>query len=284
MRRLLSLLFLVAAVASAGCGADDFTPEDVAKAAETTLGEETARTDVRIGVSGLGLPQPLAITGTGAMRLDRALWDLTFDLGPAFTMLGLDQAAKSRVLWRDELIHVQVPEIPGFQLPGGKDWVRLDLGRVAQKQGADADALASLLNIDPSTWFAALKRTKKVTEVGDEKIAGVETTHYRGTITNADFIAALPAGKREAAKQALESFGTKAADASTLDLWIDDDDHIRRQEQRVDTPAQQGVPKGKVTFTFTFRDFGVAVDPKAPAASEVYDATEAAATALAGAK
>lgn len=281
--RVLALLAAAAAgVLGGGCGTEELRPEGVAEAARATAGERSAATTVRIRVTGFGLPEPATVAGDGAMALDRALWDLTFDLGSVLEQFGVGVGAGDagmRVVWRDEVIDVRIPELPDARLPGGARWVRVDLAGLA---GRDADGLAALLALDLSVWIDALRRTRGVKEIGEEDVAGVATTRYVGEVTQQDYIDALPRERRAAATRALEALGSSPEEATGIDVWIDGDDRIRRLEQRVNMPADAGTPAGNVVLTYSFREFGAPVDPRPPADDEVYDATREVAEAIAG--
>ena len=282
MRKILPTLITFATLAvvplAAGCGADDLNPDSVASAAESTREEKTAKVAMAVSVSGFGVPVPLSVQGKGKTALDAARMDLTMDLGPLLSLAGQQGDGATRLLVDGKDVFVKPPAIRGLQLPGGADWVGLDLVETVEAMGIDADGFGALVNADPGAQLEAIKSAKGVKEVGEEKIGGVDTTRFRGEVRIRDLIAALPADQRAAAQKAFDELlkDTPGGDApQPIEVWIDDEERIRRTKQQVKAPAQQGVPAGRADITVDYSDFGTPLEVKAPASGDVFDATSA---------
>lgn len=285
MPRLLRLLPVLAALAApvplaAGCGSDDLPSVSVADAAQATRDAHTARTSMRIEFTGLGLPQPLTITGEGVAATDAPRMDITFDFGPALDEAGIDADGETRFVLDGRRVYAEPPEIEGLELPDGSTWVTVDLKRLAQAFGVDPEGLGEVFHLSPQQQLAALEATESMKEVGEEEVDGVRTTHLRGTLTLRDYARALPAERRrqlnEAIRQLADITGEdpEVLDEPTpTDMWVDEDAHIRRMTQRSSLPAQPGVPEGSLLFTVEFDDFGTALDLDVPEGDEVFDAT-----------
>ena len=286
LRSLLAAAVLAAAPLAAGCGADDLNPEDVAKAAEATRAEKTAKVDLSVATSGFGVPVPLNVKGTGTSALDRVAMDLTFDLSGLLSLAGIQGDGRTRAVVLGKDAWLDPPAVDGLTVPGGKRWVGVDLARAARATGVDPEAIGALVNADPGAQLDAITQAKGVKEVGKEQVGGVETTHFTGTVRLQDFLAALPADQRAKAQEALEAF-TKGAPGGDqpmpIDVWVDGDERIRRMRQEIRTPAQGGIASGRIGLSFDYSDFGTPLKVQAPAAGETFDSTKALGEAFAAA-
>jgi hypothetical protein len=143
-------------------------------------------------------------------------------------------------------------------LPAGKTWLKLDLEKVGKTKGID---LGALMSQDPNQTFAQLQASGQVTEVGDETLYGVPTTHYRGQID----IAKLPQGAK------IEAF-TKVK-YGPYNVWIGKDDGYVHQIALTYSYVTPGVGRQTATMTTTFSDFGKTVSVSVPSEADVVDAT-----------
>lgn len=287
MRKLLSAVTAAALLAvaplAAGCGADDLSPEDVASAAAATRDEKSARVAMQLTASGFGSPVPLAVQGKGVTALQGAQMDLTLELGPLLALAGVEGDGATRLVVRGKDVYVKPPAIEGFTPPEGKSWFGLDLKETVEAMGVDAEAYGSIVNADPSAQLEALKNAKDIKKVGEEKLGGVETTRFRGEVRIKDLVAALPPERRKRAQEAVDEMLRQAPGADVpqrVEVWVDDDERIRRMIQTIKAPAQRGVPAGEARVSVDYSDFGTRLTTRAPAAADVYDATSALARLL----
>lgn len=108
-------------------------------------------------------------------------------------------------------------------------------------------------------------------KVGTEKIDGVETTHYKGTVTLDEFRKSLKSeskATREQREKSLEQYEKMGVDALTMDMWIDGDDRTKQFRMKGDAD------KGKLDMTITFVDYNKPVTVEAPPAKDVMDLAE----------
>jgi hypothetical protein len=280
VRTLLSLTLVAALGATAsGCGAGDADPASVASAAEVTRKARTAQVDLRMTAKGFGLPGEVSIRGDGTTSLDSARMALDLDLGPVLALAGAqggDGTAKLVVRGGD--VYVDPPQVEGVRLPGGASWLRVDLARIVESAGADAEALAEVTTVDPATQLDVLRSAKGVEEVGAERVGGAETTHLRGEVRLSDYARTLPPERRRKALAAIDQLssselGTDANAPTPFDVWVDEQDRIRRMTQRGKVPGQPGVPAGEFAITMELGGFGAALEADAPPRGDVYDAT-----------
>jgi LppX_LprAFG lipoprotein len=152
-------------------------------------------------------------------------------------------------------------------LPSGKTWLKLDLQKFGAAKGIDFSAL---LNQNPTQTLSQLEASGQVTEVGDETLYGVPTTHYRGRID----LSKLPQGAK------IEAL-TKAK-YGPYNVWVGKDDGYVHQVVMSYSAVTPGAGRQTATMTMTFSDFGKQVTVNVPPASDVVDATSQSIKALGG--
>jgi hypothetical protein len=156
----------------------------------------------------------------------------------------------------------------GRNAPGGKPWVKIDLKKVAAQQGVNNQRIG-----DPAQTAAYAKAItdKDVTEVGTEKIDGVNTTRYRVSVD----VTKLPGGD-----QMREQLGPTLP----MQVWLDDEGRLRRQQMDMTVkaaasasakPDTGAAPQQlKMSTVMEFSDFGTEADAEAPPAGQVADMTD----------
>jgi hypothetical protein len=232
MRRTLLLLpALVAALLSGACGGSEATAPtplpkvDVAQATARTVDVESARFTLS-GEGGRGGP----FTGEGELAGHRARLELHFSdaAGGLFP-------ADVEVVYADGALYMRLTGLAGL-LPGlvsgGRDWLRVDLA-------ADSDVLDEYLDLgggDPTRLLETLEAAGAFAEVGSERVRGVETTRYRGSVAS-----------------------------TRVDVWVGADQLVRRVTVRDgDGPNVE----------LELFDFGSDVDVEPPQAEEVAELGE----------
>ena len=268
-----------AGLAATGCGAEEAAGVDVAQAAEKTAAKKTAKATVTFRATGAGLPIPIDLKATGVTALDRPAGTMTMDLGPLLRLAGAQTGdGKLTIQFGGKDLYVKPPVVQGFEVPGGKEWVSVDLKKAAESFGLDTKGLGALFSVDPSTQLEALNSAKGLKEVGKEDIGGVETTHFRGTYTLSDFVAKLPADQKAAAEKALKDaeglLGESLDQPQPADLWVDDEGVLRKMRGTTKLPAQNGMPAGTFSFDYVLSDFGAKLDTTPPPAGDTLDVTE----------
>ena len=148
-------------------------------------------------------------------------------------------------------------------LPAGKEWVRLDLAKLAQQQGIDLGSLLSS-NPSPSGALAYLRGSSgQVEKVGDEKVQGVDTTHYKATI-DLERAAQRSSGRaRDSIRRVISVSGVKKI---PVEAWIDRAGYIRKV-----TYAEHPSRKQSSDITMELHDFGPHVAIASPPSESVID-------------
>ncbi|WP_030154666.1 hypothetical protein [Streptomyces sp. NRRL S-244] len=140
----------------------------------------------------------------------------------------------------------------------GKSWMKMNLNKDGKPR--------SRFNDDPADYLAVLLGQQKLTLVGTEQIDGGEAKHFKGSLTNADLLAAdestkvMEAANRQYLHEALKEYTTL-----DVDLWIGKDGY----PVRVD--SAQGTKDGTTKVSAKFSGYGTTAPVTAPPADQVAD-------------
>ncbi|MFF5370249.1 hypothetical protein [Streptomyces sp. NPDC013187] len=239
--------------AKSGGGARAQGTQAVRSAYDRTAEEDTAKVKLRVRTSTQGASQ--TANGQGVVDLD--------DGDSVMTLTVQGQRVEQRVI--DQVLYQKLPK---GQAPGGKPWIKIDLGKVIAQQGAGDGSMS-----DPaqSAAYAKAISDKDVTEKGKATVNGVETTHYRVSLDVAD----LPNG---------DTLRKQVGPTLPMDVWLDDEGRMRRQQldmtvktpeatQRSSSGASSAPEKVTVRTVMDFTDFGTEVEADEPPAGQVTDMT-----------
>jgi hypothetical protein len=248
-------LVLVVLGACGGGGGD--ATERVREAPDKTIAARTARAALNVDFSTSGVAGTVA--GEGLADLANRRGALTLDLGSLGTALG---AASVDTFLDATGIYVKLPP---SRLPGNKPWLKRDLSTLSTQ--IDIGSLGRLRSADPSQALQFLKgAVDGMKEVGDEKVRGADTTHYRGTLDLNRARATASPDVQEAVDSAIASLGTANIPA---DVWLDDEGRMRKMRFQIDTDAAGPNPPGTVEFEMF--DFGVDADVQPPPPDQITD-------------
>lgn len=284
--RLVALLAVPAlcAPALAGCGAEDVTGVDVARAATATREKGTAHVEMIMHLSGLGLPRDVELTAEGVTALGRPRMNLAMDFGPLLSAAGVggDGTIELRLDGGD--LYVKPPPIQALDLP---EWIGVDLARVADAIGIDPDAAGALFTFDLASQLRAMRSAGDLEAVRTEDVGGEKTTLMRGSFSTRDLLDVMPAARRRRAQAALDRLADlgggpdMTAQRTPVELWIDDDSIVRRLRTTVQIPSQNGTGPRRAELAYDLEDFGAELDVSRPAG--VVDYTDRIVGALGGA-
>jgi hypothetical protein len=252
---------LLLAAGAVGCGSEqspEMTPAAaVAKAAKNT--EDI--TSLRYRMSGT-VPESGQVKGEASMRLKPTIAMSMKMTAPA---QGAAEAVEIRLV--DKAMYIGGGAEMAKEMDG-KTWMKFDLS--GSKAGKDLDQLGSANQAEqnPAAESTFLTGAKDVKKVGSEKVEGVETTHYTGTVTLKDLRASLKDGKadtREQREKSIKQYEKLGVDKLTMDMWVDGDDHTKQFRMKGDAD------KGPLDMTITFLDYNKPVNVTAPPAKDVAD-------------
>jgi hypothetical protein len=263
-----ALAIAAVAVVTAGCGGGSTSGalrlDPVAAAATRTQNAGAARVRVNLAVSGqgqrLGMHGSGVIDGTSAEMSLQKLGSLAGRLGHTkIQEIALEQDG-------DYVIYMKLGFLSS-QLPGGKQWVKLDLTKLGKSAGIDLGQLMSGGQLQPNDLLGMLKAEgARVQKLGQATIDGVPTTHYRVKI---DMAKALQA--EGLTSPTLKDIAGRMKTA-TDDVWIGKNGLVRR----VKLAYSLGTPSGDAhaAMTMNLYDYGADVSIAAPPSSAVFDATQ----------
>ncbi|MEV7017363.1 hypothetical protein [Streptomyces sp. NPDC093991] len=227
------------------------------------------------------IAMPSGMEGGGTMEMsgvqgwDPAVMDVTMK-GSAFTAGAPDAPEQVRMIMLDEALYMDMGAAQAAQMDG-KRWMKMDFGAMADASG-DAELRKQMtsslenMNQDPARQLAVLLGSPSLKHVGPEKVDGVETQHYKGTLSVEEMLDANEAldglfteQEREQLVANMKKTGLKGYDT---EIWVDEDDYPAKMVVGM-TTAQ-----GTMKMTSHFSDYGAEVDVEAPPAGETFDFME----------
>ncbi|MER6910964.1 hypothetical protein ABT354_04725 [Streptomyces sp. NPDC000594] len=152
---------------------------------------------------------------------------------------------------------------------GGKSWIRYTYEDLEKMAGAAGSVLKDQIqNSTPQQSVKALLASGDVKRVGQEKIRGVETTHFSGTVDVAELSTAnsdLDKGQLEQFRKQLSSAGITTQE---VDIWVDKNHLLVKK-------VESGKMKtGSFDSTLYYSDYGTKISVERPPASDTVDFQE----------
>ncbi|MFE2277126.1 hypothetical protein ACFXAE_07640 [Streptomyces sp. NPDC059454] len=226
------------------------------------------------------MTMPAAVDGGGTMELsgvqgwDPAVMDVTMK-GSALTAGDPDAPERVRMIMLDNVMYMDMGAKQAAEMDG-KRWMKMDFAAIAEASG-DAEIQKQMtsglenMNQDPAKQLALLLESPNLTHVGPEKVDGVQTQHYKGTLSFDEMIEAnesfdlLSEKEREELTANAEKTGLKGYDT---EFWVNEDNYPVRMVVGMKTP------QGTMNMTADYSDYGAAAEVEAPPAAETLDLME----------
>lgn len=246
---------------SSGGESPDMTPAAaVAKAAEKTE-DITSLTYRMKGTT----PEEGRVRAEAEMRMKP---DVAMSMKMTALDRGKDGTAEIRLV--DKAMYIGGGAAAAEEMDG-KSWMKLDLSSLDDDALGGSAPGAGTVDKNPAQESTFLTGSKDVKKVGTEKVDGVETTHYRGTVTLDQFRRSLKGESRTTREQrgkSLDQYEKMGVEKLTMDTWVDGEDHTKQFRMQGDAD------KGKLDLTILFLDFNQPVTVEAPPAKDVMDLAE----------
>src|SRR5437667_6786996 len=268
-RRVLSLLCLaVCAAGLAGCGGDTLSFDPVANAAGNTVDSQSERVSfsATMNVDGVG---GMAFSGAGVFdgRTRSGALNMRFTMPADIqAQLGVTDPTMQMIMDGSDGL-VMYMRSPLFQTLPSDKWVKLDMEKLAKKEGIDLSSVFDAGQADPSQSLHMLMASTDAHPIGYDRVRGVFTTHYT---LNVD-LGRLAKGSKELRKTFDMLRKLTGVQSFPAEAWIDDQGRVRRM--KIDMSFN--VPTGGA-FTMSMTEdlyaFGVKVRVRPPDASHVVDA------------
>jgi hypothetical protein len=165
--------------------------------------------------------------------------------------------------------YIRMPKGSG-QLPGGKEWIKVDLQAIGKSQGIDFAKVMDAGRQNPADMLRFLKAVGASHVVGTEPVRGTPTTHYSASIDLAQAADSLGDEKTAAALKQL--YTASGATTIPVDVWIDRAGRVRRERFSMTLGGAAGTGAA-LDMAVDFVRFGVPVDLRAPPSDQVLDAS-----------
>jgi hypothetical protein len=153
------------------------------------------------------------------------------------------------------------------QLPGGAQWMKLDLSEQVGGQ---------MQSPDPREQLKMLRSSEDFEEVGTERVRGVQTTHYKATVDQSDEVERLRDEGEDAAADFMEQVieANDGVDTVDVEAWVARDKTIRRMKMEIPFSLGTALAGSSMLMTMELYDFGIEPDIELPSDDDVFDATE----------
>ncbi|MGO9792676.1 MAG: hypothetical protein ACLP8S_25125 [Solirubrobacteraceae bacterium] len=174
----------------------------------------------------------VSITGSGSFQSSR-VGSMALNMSvPVAASAGLSNLQMQLVLAHTAM-YMKLPAALASKLPGGKQWIEIELSQVGKAAGASG--LSSLMSSDsqlsdPGQYFNYLRAASSgsLQDLGTAQIDGVQTTHYHADIDLSKLPGVVPAAQRAAVEQAVATMHKTMPAGVPLDVWIDSSNLIRQ--------------------------------------------------------
>lgn len=156
---------------------------------------------------------------------------------------------------------------------GAKPWLKLSAAKAAGATGASSLG-NDLSSSNPGQLLKYLSAASSgVTNEGEQRIDGVQTTHYHAGLSLDRLAAGLPATGQAATAQALSKLRQSLGGTDLpVDVWIDAHQLIRRMAISMAIHAA-GTPSIQLTIAADLSDYRTQPRPAVPPADQVQDAS-----------
>jgi hypothetical protein len=263
-----ALAIAAAAAVTAGCGGGSTNAlalDPVSAAVTKTQDAGAARIRFALAVTSPKLNgKTLRLRGAGA--IDGTSAELNLKFGPLLRQANLPAGSLLKEILLQEhgdyVIYLQLGALSS-SVPGGKQWIEIDLSKIGKSAGIDLGKLMSGSQVQPGDLLSMLKAEgAKITKLGPATVDGSATTHYRVAI---DMAKAL-----EAKGLTTPLLAVVAAEVPKVpaDVWIGKDGLVHQIR------FSYGYEQSRVGMTMNLYDYGARVTIAAPPQNDVFDATQ----------
>ncbi|MFC5073771.1 hypothetical protein ACFPN0_19825 [Kitasatospora cinereorecta] len=226
----------------------------------------------------LTIEMPAATEGgtmemSGTMGWGPTVMDMTMK-GEAF-QVSPDAPEQIRMVMVDDVMYMDMGAEASAEMDG-KRWMKMDFAAIAEASG-DAGVQKQMtrgmedMNQDPAQQLALLLESPNLKHVGAEKVGGVETQHYKGSLSVDEMLTAnesldvLTDKERESLLASVKKSGIKGYDT---EVWVNEDGYPMRMNVGMDSP------QGEITMVADYSDYGTDIAVTAPPANATFDLME----------
>ncbi|MFF2777873.1 hypothetical protein ACFVU3_23505 [Streptomyces sp. NPDC058052] len=208
---------------------------------------------------------------TGVQGWDPGFMDYTIK-GSMLSAGNPDAPEQMRMLMLDNVMYMDMGEKQAAEMDG-KRWMKLDMKAAADASGDKALQKAMTgnldqMNQDPAQQLALLLDSPDLKHVGAEKVNGMETEHYKGTLTFEQMLKAnksLELLSKEEHDQLIENVKKTGLKGYDTEVWVDKNGYPARMDIAME------MDEGKVNIRADYSDYGTKAAVQAPPADETVD-------------
>lgn len=209
------------------------------KAAETTAAVKTQKMTIKIDSKIAG--QSVSFTMDGEIDLENNRSMISMDLGEMLGSMGGGDTAgvdpdmlKMTTITDGDTTYIKSAMFSMFS-GDSKPWVSVPTNEMTS--GANSELGNS--QTDPNAFLNFLEKTgSEVTEVGKEKIRGVETTHLKTVLDIKDLMSQVDADQQAEMQEQLDALGSDAISEIPMEVWIDGDNMVRKMSMDMTVTAE----------------------------------------------
>ena len=237
---------------------------------EKTSAAKSAKIQMTMSIEGAG-PESGTMEMTGVQGWAPASMDITMK-GSMLSAGNPDAPEQMRMVMLDNVMYMDMGEKQAAEMDG-KRWMKLDLKAAAAESGDKAlqkQMTGGLdnMNQDPSQQLALLLDSPDLKHVGAEKVNGMETEHYKGTLTFEQMLAANESSKllsKEEHDKLIENVKKTGLKGYETEVWVNKDGYPARMDVGME------MAEGKAQLRADYSDYGTQSAVQAPPASETVD-------------
>ena len=239
-------------------------PVDVTPAAAVRKATEKAEdfTSLEYRMAG-EVPGEGTMEGTGALSMDPPAMQMKMTVDGATA----DESGEVEIRLVDDAMYMNAGPEAAAEMDG-KTWLKI--GMSDGEAGGGENPLLELKQADdnPAEEAQMMNAAEDLERVGEEKVEGVQTTRYTGTVTLDDLRADLKgkdAKTKKDRQEQIDEMAEQGFDEFTMDMWIDGEDHTKQFRMQAETK------EGPLDTTMTFLSYNEPVTVEVPPASETAD-------------
>ncbi|MEU3605001.1 hypothetical protein AB0E83_06030 [Streptomyces sp. NPDC035033] len=264
----------LAACGDKGAATKAGDPADVTQALtaayEKTSAAKAAKVKMTMKMEGTG-PDTGTMEMSGVQGWDPAFMDYTVK-GSMLSAGDPDAPEQMRMVMLDNVIYMDMGEKQAAEMDG-KRWMKLDLKAAAEASGdknVQKQMTGSLdqMNQDPAQQLALLLDSPDLKHVGAEKVNGMETQHYKGTLTFEQMLKANKASEllsKEDHDKLVENMKKSKLKGYDTEVWVNEDGYPARMD------IAMKMPEGSIEIRADYSDYGTKATVQAPPAEDTAD-------------
>jgi hypothetical protein len=244
--------------------------DPVAQAATLSSSTPGFRLNLHMTMTSPALPAPVDVLGNAVVDVRDHAASMTFAIkGPQLSSQLGSNGIVMKMILEGGVMYMKFPAVFTSQLPslGGKQWLKFDLGKLKGLPGMSSLTSDPTMS-DPSQMLQYLRGASSgVSNLGHERVDGVETLHYRATVSLDRLLSAdLSASQRSMIQRLEQSTGLNGF---PMDVWIGPHHLVRRIAMSIPLRVNGTLLQEDATADIT--DYGPQRLPTPPSADQVAD-------------